>query len=198
MWSSAWRSSPAVMGFPNLNDDDWLWGGSLDQIMRTIRYGARSGHAKTHEGQMLAFGRDGALKPDQIVTVAQLCAIAVGTCRPAQGMTRLRAQRSSRRTARRAMATMARATPRSARRNLTDKTLALRLRRGGDHRDHHQWPCRRDARMGGPARSLHHQGHGGLCPLARRRKITTAMVMVRLRRAATRNSFELDQLRVRG
>jgi cytochrome c oxidase cbb3-type subunit III len=57
-------------GFPNLNDDDWLWGGSLDQIMQTIRYGARSGHVKTHEGQMLAFGKDGVLKPDQIVTAA--------------------------------------------------------------------------------------------------------------------------------
>ena len=57
-------------GFPNLNDDDWLWGGTLDQIMQTIQYGARSGHAKTHEGQMLAFAKDGVLKPDEIVTVA--------------------------------------------------------------------------------------------------------------------------------
>jgi cytochrome c oxidase cbb3-type subunit 3 len=57
-------------GFPNLNDDDWLWGGTLDQIMQTIQYGARSGHPKTHESQMLAFGRDGVLKPDQIVQVA--------------------------------------------------------------------------------------------------------------------------------
>src|SRR6201994_3595100 len=57
-------------GYPNLNDDDWLWGGSLDQMAPTIRFGARSGHAKTHEGQMLAFGKDGMLKPDQIVTVA--------------------------------------------------------------------------------------------------------------------------------
>jgi cytochrome c oxidase cbb3-type subunit 3 len=57
-------------GYPNLNDDDWLWGGSLDQIMQTIQFGARSGDAKAHEGQMLAFGRDGILKPDEIVTVA--------------------------------------------------------------------------------------------------------------------------------
>ncbi len=57
-------------GFPNLNDDDWLWGGTLDQIMQTIQYGARSGHSKTHESQMLAFGRDGVLKPDQIMQVA--------------------------------------------------------------------------------------------------------------------------------
>ncbi|HLG83779.1 MAG TPA: cytochrome-c oxidase, cbb3-type subunit III [Bradyrhizobium sp.] len=57
-------------GFPNLNDDDWLWGGSLDQIIQTIRFGARSGNAKGHEGNMLAFGKDGTLKPEQIVTVA--------------------------------------------------------------------------------------------------------------------------------
>ena len=57
-------------GFPNLNDDDWLWGGTLDQIMQTIEFGARSGHAKTHDSAMLAFGRDGMLKSDQIVTVA--------------------------------------------------------------------------------------------------------------------------------
>lgn len=57
-------------GYPNLNDDEWLWGGSLDQIMQTIEFGARSGHAKTHEGAMLAFGKDGILKKDQIVTVA--------------------------------------------------------------------------------------------------------------------------------
>ncbi|CCE04678.1 cytochrome-c oxidase fixP chain [Bradyrhizobium sp. STM 3843] len=57
-------------GFPNLNDDDWLWGGTLDQIEQTIRYGARSGNAKAHEGQMLAFGKDGMLKPPEIVNVA--------------------------------------------------------------------------------------------------------------------------------
>ena len=57
-------------GYPNLNDDDWLWGGSLDQIAQTIQFGARSGHAKAHESQMLAFGRDGVLKKDEIVTVA--------------------------------------------------------------------------------------------------------------------------------
>src|SRR5262249_48369414 len=57
----------------NLNDDDWLWGGSLEQIMATISYGVRSGHSKAHEGQMLAFGKDGVLKPDEIGTVANYC-----------------------------------------------------------------------------------------------------------------------------
>ena len=57
-------------GYPNLNDDDWLWGGSLEQISQTIQFGARSGNPKAHESQMLAFGRDGILKPEEIVTVA--------------------------------------------------------------------------------------------------------------------------------
>lgn len=57
-------------GFPNLNDDDWLWGGKLEQIEQTIKFGARSGNADAHEGQMLAFGRDGMLKAPEIETVA--------------------------------------------------------------------------------------------------------------------------------
>ena len=38
--------------------------------MQTIQFGARSGHPKAHENAMLAFGKDGVLKKDQIVTVA--------------------------------------------------------------------------------------------------------------------------------
>lgn len=57
-------------GYPNLNDNDWLWGGTLEQIQQTIEFGVRSGHAKGRESQMPAFGKDGMLKPDEIVTVA--------------------------------------------------------------------------------------------------------------------------------
>ena len=57
-------------GYPNLNDDDWLWGGTLDQIYQTIRYGARSGQPEAHQGSMPAFGKQGMLKPDEIVKVA--------------------------------------------------------------------------------------------------------------------------------
>ena len=57
-------------GYPNLNDDEWIWGGKLDQIEQTIQFGVRSGHAKAHEGAMLAFGKDGVLKPAEVVTVA--------------------------------------------------------------------------------------------------------------------------------
>lgn len=53
-------------GYPNLNDDDWLWGGSLAQIEHTIRYGARSTSDQGHAGSMPAFGRDGMLKREEI------------------------------------------------------------------------------------------------------------------------------------
>lgn len=57
-------------GYPNLNDDDWLWGGTVADVHQTIQYGIRSGHAQARENQMPAFGKDGTLKKDQIVQVA--------------------------------------------------------------------------------------------------------------------------------
>ncbi len=57
-------------GYPNLDDDDWLWGGTLADIQQTITHGVRSGDDQGHQGSMPAFGRDGMLKPDDIVTVA--------------------------------------------------------------------------------------------------------------------------------
>ena len=57
-------------GYPNLDDDDWLWGGKLAAIEQTIRHGARSGDKDDHEGNMPAFGRENILKPNQISAVA--------------------------------------------------------------------------------------------------------------------------------
>jgi cytochrome c oxidase cbb3-type subunit III len=57
-------------GYPNLNDDDWLWGGKLADIEQTIRHGARSGDDNGHIGTMPAFGRDGILKTPEISAVA--------------------------------------------------------------------------------------------------------------------------------
>ncbi|MFG1479687.1 cytochrome-c oxidase, cbb3-type subunit III [Xanthobacter sp. V4C-4] len=59
-----------AVGFPNLNDDDWLWGGSLDQIYQTISYGIRSGDEQARTGSMPAFGRDGILTKPEISAVA--------------------------------------------------------------------------------------------------------------------------------
>lgn len=57
-------------GYPNLNDDDWLWGGKLDEIADSIRYGVRSTDAKTRLGVMPAFGRDGMIKRPEIEAVS--------------------------------------------------------------------------------------------------------------------------------
>jgi cytochrome c oxidase cbb3-type subunit 3 len=57
-------------GYPNLNDDEWLWGGKIDDIEQTIRFGIRSNHDKTRMGSMPAFGRDGMIKRDEIENVA--------------------------------------------------------------------------------------------------------------------------------
>ena len=58
-------------GYPNLNDDDWLWGGSLPAIQQTIRHGIRvAGDNDTRVSQMPAFGRDGMLKREEIAAVA--------------------------------------------------------------------------------------------------------------------------------
>ncbi|ARQ00530.1 cytochrome-c oxidase, cbb3-type subunit III [Pseudorhodoplanes sinuspersici] len=56
-------------GYPNLNDDDWLWGGKLDDIAFTIRHGVRSNDADTRMGSMPAFGRDKILSRPDILAV---------------------------------------------------------------------------------------------------------------------------------
>jgi len=53
-------------GYPNLNDDDWLWGGTLDDIKHTITVGVRSTDPNTRMSQMPSFGKDGLLKPSEI------------------------------------------------------------------------------------------------------------------------------------
>ena len=53
-------------GYPNLRDDIWLWGGSLDDIHTTLTVGVRSGHPDARVSQMPAFGRDGMLDQGQI------------------------------------------------------------------------------------------------------------------------------------
>ena len=57
-------------GYPNLNDDDWLWGGTLDDIVFTIRHGVRSTDDKSRQGSMPAFGRDKLLERQDILAVA--------------------------------------------------------------------------------------------------------------------------------
>ena len=59
-------------GFPNLNDDDWIWGGDLDAIYTTIKHGVRNSEDDdARDSQMPAFGADGILERDEIKAVTQ-------------------------------------------------------------------------------------------------------------------------------
>jgi cytochrome c oxidase cbb3-type subunit 3 len=58
-------------GYRNLTNEDWLWGGHLDQVSYTITHGIRAYQdADTRTSAMPAFGKDGILKPEEIKQVA--------------------------------------------------------------------------------------------------------------------------------
>lgn len=65
------KGGGGAVGYPNLNDDDWLWGGSADAIEQTIKVGIRSDNAETRAMAMPRFGLDGMLKPAEIADTAQ-------------------------------------------------------------------------------------------------------------------------------
>jgi len=69
--SGAAGSPPGTFGgYPNLNDDDWLWGGTLTNIETTITHGVRfPGDDQTRMNQMPSFGRDGILTAAQVSDV---------------------------------------------------------------------------------------------------------------------------------
>lgn len=64
-------------GFPNLNDDDWLWGGSADAIYTTLTHGIRyNADGDTRVSEMPAFAD--ILNADQIGQVAAYAASLTG------------------------------------------------------------------------------------------------------------------------
>ncbi|MGZ8400602.1 MAG: cytochrome-c oxidase, cbb3-type subunit III [Methyloceanibacter sp.] len=65
------RGAQGAFGYPNLRDDSWLWGGSLDAIHQTIEHGIRADDPKTRTSQMPAFGRMGLLNATQVNDIAE-------------------------------------------------------------------------------------------------------------------------------
>ncbi|MFV1490924.1 cytochrome-c oxidase, cbb3-type subunit III [Phaeobacter sp. JH18-32] len=54
-------------GYPNLLDDDWLWGGSIEDIHATIAHGIRNEESdEARYSEMPAFGRDELLEKEEI------------------------------------------------------------------------------------------------------------------------------------
>ena len=58
-------------GYPNLNADRWIWGGTVDAIQTTIMHGARwDADSETHTSSMPAFGRDSIMNDPDMSDVA--------------------------------------------------------------------------------------------------------------------------------
>lgn len=59
-------------GYPNLDDDDWLWGGDINTIFTTISHGVRNiDDEDARFSEMPAFGRDELLDKSQISAVSE-------------------------------------------------------------------------------------------------------------------------------
>lgn len=76
-------------GYPNLNDDVWLWGGKLEDIKRTIIVGVRSTHPETRLSAMPAFGRDKLLETAQINDLTEYVVSLSGAKADAQAVARV-------------------------------------------------------------------------------------------------------------
>lgn len=60
-----------AVGYPNLLDNDWLWGGEVEQIAYSVRHGIRNEtDPDAHWSEMPAFGQDEILSDTEIVAVA--------------------------------------------------------------------------------------------------------------------------------
>ena len=55
--------------YPTLADDDWIWGGSLEDIQTTLNYGIRNEHEESRINDMPAYGRDEILEREDIQAV---------------------------------------------------------------------------------------------------------------------------------
>jgi cytochrome c oxidase cbb3-type subunit 3 len=59
-------------GYPNLTDNDWLWGGDMEQIYLTINHGIRNTtDPDARYSEMPKFGADGLLEDAQISEVVE-------------------------------------------------------------------------------------------------------------------------------
>jgi len=64
------RNGKGGNNYPNLTDDDWIWGGGPEKIQQTLTVGINSQHADTRVAQMPAFGKDEMLDRQQVGDVA--------------------------------------------------------------------------------------------------------------------------------
>jgi cytochrome c oxidase cbb3-type subunit 3 len=64
------RDGKGRTNYPDLTDDDWLWGGGPARVEQTLRVGINTRHQESRVGEMPAFGRDKMLDQEQVTNVA--------------------------------------------------------------------------------------------------------------------------------
>ena len=64
------RDGKGGANYPDLTDDDWLWGGGPELIEQTMRVGINAAHPDSRVAQMPAFGRDNMIDREQVRNVA--------------------------------------------------------------------------------------------------------------------------------
>lgn len=81
-WCAQCHGSGAAgaKGYPNLLDDSWLWGGTVEDIHTTVSYGIRNTeNDDARYSEMPAFGRDELLEPEEIEQVVNYVMSMSGT-----------------------------------------------------------------------------------------------------------------------
>ena len=76
------RGAQGAFGYPNLRDDAWLWGGTLDAIQQTVQHGVRADDPETRSpgAQMPAFGKErGPRRRRRSATSRTTCCRSPGT-----------------------------------------------------------------------------------------------------------------------
>ncbi|MBP2445347.1 cytochrome-c oxidase, cbb3-type subunit III [Rhizobium leguminosarum] len=64
------RDGKGGQNYPDLTDNDWIWGGEPDRIVETLTVGVNSRHSNSRVSQMPAFGADEMLDRKQVTDVA--------------------------------------------------------------------------------------------------------------------------------
>ena len=141
------RGAQGAFGYPNLRDDSWLWGGTLDAIQQTIQHGIRADDPETRS--QIRCRPSAAADPrrePQIDDVAEYVLSLSGTRRRQGGRGRgakIFADNCSPCHGEDGKGNQALGAP-----NLTDELWLYGGRQGDHRRDDPQRPRRRDADLG--------------------------------------------------
>lgn len=64
------RDAKGAANYPDLTDEDWIWGGGPEKIAETLRVGVNAPHKESRSSQMPAFGQDSLLDAAQVKSVS--------------------------------------------------------------------------------------------------------------------------------